>query len=163
MGKISAGKLLDIVQDVSQPWWRYIPLTFLIAFVPSTFISLILGFVTPPESAVRFGELSVGLVISLVAIAPLVETLIMWPVLALIQRFVSKKPIITAAISALLWAVFHSLQTPIWGLTICWSFFVFSLCFLSWKKVSIIKAGIMTFAVHVMQNSLAVGYMLLRG
>ena len=137
MGNIKIGKLLEFVQDVKQPWWRYIPCTFLIAFIPSTLISIALGLIVPESSSVKFGKLTVGLILSLALIAPLLETLIMWPVISGIQRIGVKRPIIVAGISALVWAVFHSLQTPVWGLTIGWSFFIFSLCFVSWKTVSI--------------------------
>lgn len=163
MNGTTIGKLLKFVQNVNQPWWRYVPYTFLIAFIPSMLISVALGLIVPMSSSVNFGKLTIGLILSLVLLAPLLETLIMWPVISGIQRIGVKRPIVVAAISALVWAVFHSLQTPVWGLTVGWSFFIFSLCFVSWKTVSNMKAYLMTFSIHAMQNSLAVGYLLLRG
>lgn len=163
MNSKTIGKLLEFVQNVDQPWWRYISHAFLIAFIPSMLISITLGLIVPVSSSVNLGELTTGLIFSLVLLAPLLETLIMWPVISGIQRVGVKRPIIVAGISALLWVVFHSLQTPVWGLTVGWSFFIFSLCFVSWKAVSNLKACLMTFSIHAIQNSLAVGYLLLRG
>ena len=163
MRNIKIFSFLAIVQDVSQPWWRYIPLTFLIAYVPSLILSILFNYILSTDTTVEFGELTSSLVVSLTIVAPLVETLLMWPLIYLIQRFLNRNSIIVAAISALIWAAFHALQTPVWGLTVFWSFFIFSLCFVSWRKVSLTKALLFTFLIHVIQNVVSVSYLLLRG
>ncbi len=155
-------RCLEFVQDTSQRWWKYIPGVFLIAFIPSAIISIVLNLIIRPEAPMDLGELSTALVLSYALAAPFLETLIMWPIISLIQRFVTKQVILVSIISALIWGIFHGVQAPLWGFTVAWSFFIFSLCFVTWKKLSVLKAIAYVTAVHALQNSLAVGYILLR-
>lgn len=58
----------------------------------------------------------------------------MWPVITGIKCIGVKRPIIVAGISALLWIVFHSLQTPVWGLTVGCHFLYFHCALLAGKQ-----------------------------
>ena len=162
MSKNPASRLLHYVQKTSEPWWKYIPIVFLIAFIPSALISLALNLVFRPEAPMDLGELSIPLVLSLVLLAPLLETLIMWPIVSIIQRFIPGQAVVTAIVSAAVWGIFHGIQAPVWGLTVAWSFFIFSLCFVTWKKLSVFWAIGYVTSIHAMQNLLAVGYILMR-
>lgn len=89
-----------------------------------------------------------------VILSPILETLMMWPILAVLQRILpNKSPFMIAALSAGVWAVLHSLAAWIWGLVIFWPFFLFSLCFLNWQKRSIWLALGITMTCHALHNS----------
>ena len=75
----------------------------------------------------------------------------MWPILGIIRE-VTRNDLRIALASALIWGYIHSLFAIGWGLTVCWGFFVFSVCFLEWEKKSKGKAIIATALVHTCQN-----------
>ena len=91
--------------------------------------------------------------------APVVETLIMAAVIELLLRIVP--PGWAIGLSALGWAIAHSLQAPTWGLVIWWPFLIFSTLYVTWRKRSIFGAIGIVAAVHAL-NNLVPGLLLLR-
>lgn len=129
---------------------RYVLRLWLLALIPSFLISGLVSLIFPgakgPE-LVTEGPLPLLLII---VVAPLLETLIMGGVVAVLRRFLGFGPAVV--LSALLWAIAHSLSAPIWGLVVWWPFLVFSAAFLVWKPSGWAPAiGIVTLA-HAMQN-----------
>jgi hypothetical protein len=105
----------------------------------------------PVAWATAFEGLSPALVLfAVVVFAPVVETLIMGTVLLLLLRVVS--PTIAVLISAVGWGVAHSLQVPMWGLTIWWPFLVLSTLFVACRERSLVTAFALPAIVHAMQN-----------
>jgi len=82
---------------------------------------------------------------------PVVETLLMAIVIFALQR-AALRPTWVPWVSALIWAVLHSLAEPTWGLGIFWSFVIFSLCFVTWVKKSWWLAIAMTAMLHALHN-----------
>lgn len=144
--------MIDSLYNTDQKAYTYILRAFLISFIPSIIISVIL---TPlfPEGGPEFQGNTLSLVISLIFVSPILETLLMWPIIKIIGLFTSKHKR-TAILSALIWAIFHSLLAPIWGFVIAWPFFVFSTAFIEWKKKSTLSAICVTTLIHMCQNSI---------
>lgn len=84
--------------------------------------------------------------------APLKETLIMWPIL-LMLNWLLQKPLLAALVSAALWAMYHSVHHPWHGFVVFWGFFVMSVCFLEWHKKSTSKAILVTTSIHMLNNA----------
>lgn len=138
------------VRDPSRPWLS-IPVAWATAFFPSIVLAWILSKIAPGAETPAFEGLSPALVLFAVVIfAPVVETLIMGTVLLLLLRVVS--PTIAVLISAVGWGVAHSLQVPMWGLTIWWPFLVLSTLFVAYRERSLVAAFALPAIVHAMQN-----------
>lgn len=155
------------VEEKKQPWpisllfdnqismWKYILRTGLISLVPSLIIVLILGLtgVITEETAPEFEGPAIVLFIGLIIIAPPLETLLMAGGLRLLS-FITKRQVLLAVFSAFIWAVVHSLESPVWGLGVIWPFFVFSCSYLAWRRRSWWHAILVTSCVHAFQNIL---------
>ena len=98
-----------------------------------------------------------------VVLSPAIETLLMIPVFGVLKGFINSK-LGLVFLSALIWALLHSLANPIWGLSVFWAFVVYSSAFLAWSEKSATKAFWVTFAIHALNNLTAfVGSMLSAG
>ena len=138
------------VREPSRPWLS-IPVAWATAFFPSIVLAWILSKIAPGAETPAFEGLSPALVLFAVVIfAPVVETLIMGTVLLLLLRVVS--PTIAVLTSAVGWGVAHSLQVPMWGLTIWWPFLVLSTLFVAYRERSLVAAFALPAIVHAMQN-----------
>jgi len=161
-------RILNILRNTDQPVLSYVWRAWIIAFVPSLLISVLvtqlLGLMSnkgpSPIGAYQglFSYLEPSLswkhlswVVGTILVCPWLETLLMWPALSFLRAVLHETLWVTAA-SALLWGYIHSKFAISWGLTVVWSFFVFSLCFLEWQKKSTLKAVTVTALVHTCQN-----------
>ena len=138
--------------------WKYVVRMWLLAFVPSILIALALSAtgVLDNQSGPDFGSgrmPAIAVFIGVVVISPIVETLLMGVVFKLLS-FVTRRRYALAVMSCIFWAGLHSVASPPWGLTIFWPFFVFSCCYLAWRRVSWWRAVWMTTLVHMLQNLL---------
>jgi hypothetical protein len=97
---------------------------------------------------------STMLLLQIVVVAPIVETLLMAPLLALLLRVLPRKRYVVLG-SALVWAGLHSLSAPIWGVCIFWTFVVFSTAFVVWRERSLWHAIGVTAAIHALNNTFA--------
>lgn len=137
--------------------WKYILRAGLIGLIPSLMIAIFLGTVTggDGEGMPQFNR-EVGAIIlfvSLVIVSPVIETLFLGFGLWLLS-FVTKKPLVKAVVSCVLWAGLHSLAASLWGLVVLWPFFVFSCAYLAWRRRSWWHAVGVTCGVHMFQNLL---------
>ena len=138
------------IRDPSRPWLS-IPVAWATAFFPSIVLAWIVSKIAPGAETPDFGNLPPAVVFfAVVVFAPVVETLIMGTVLLLLLRVVS--PTVAVLVSAAGWGVAHSLQIPIWGLTIWWPFLVLSTLFVAYRERSLIAAFTLPAIVHAMQN-----------
>ena len=131
---------------------RSVLVGWLTAFVPSMALSAILSQLLPTAEQPQFDMAGPQALLLIVIMAPVVETLIMGGVLAILLRFVS--PTAAVLVSSLGWGIAHSLAAPIWGLVIWWPFLVFSTLFVSWRRRSVLAALSIAAATHVLQNLL---------
>jgi hypothetical protein len=93
-----------------------------------------------------FAEIVVG--------APLLETMLMAPLLAFLRRFVRRRWYVICG-SAFVWAIMHSLSVAIWGVCIFWTFVVFSAAFEAWRPRGFWYAYFVTAGIHALNNALA--------
>lgn len=87
----------------------------------------------------------------LVILGPILETLMMVPVLWLLRRMFSSR-LTAALLSAALWAVLHATESPAKGVSAIWGFFVLSSAFLGWRQRSLLAAFWVTCSLHVLNN-----------
>ena len=164
--------MLNFLKDTSGSKALYILRTaaltltgaFAAIFLYGLLVYALVGFDDPSvmqaDSGPDFPTDQVFVLIFLVVIfSPIVETLIMWPIIAGLKRLTSSYWSI-ALISAFIWAVFHSTMWLIWGFIIFWPFLLMSMAFLNWQKVSNAHAYWMTCAIHMTHNSVAAALMI---
>jgi hypothetical protein len=152
--------ILRVLRNTDQSVPSYVWQAWLISMIPSLLISALVagvrasaGYGNPP---LKLWESPVWLVLlGVFLVGPWIETLVMWPILAVLKRVI-QNTILVALASAVVWGVFHGLTDPGWGLIVIWAFFVFSLCFLEWEKKSRRKAIVVTSLVHMCHNSIPV-------
>jgi hypothetical protein len=153
--EMQRGWLLSKLFDNRVSMRRYVLRAALISFLPSMVIVVIaasLG-IMDDKSSPSFEGGAVFLLLMIVLIGPPIETLLMAPILWVLSR-ITKREVPLAAMSALVWAVLHSLLAPAWGLGVIWPFFVFSCSYLTWRKRSFWRAILVTSCVHALQNLL---------
>ncbi len=147
------GWLLSMLFDNRISMRRYVPRAAVISFLPSMIIVAILassGIMTEERSPTFEGD-PLYLLLMVVVIGPPIETLLMAPILWLLS-FITKHEIALAAVSACIWAGFHSLFASAWGLGVIWPFFVFSCSYLNWRERSFWRAILATSCIHSLQN-----------
>jgi hypothetical protein len=83
--------------------------------------------------------------------APAVETLLMILIFRVLKGHTHKKLGLVFR-SALIWALLHSMVTPILGPCVFWGFIVLSSAFLAWSEKSLKLAFWVTFAIHALGN-----------
>ncbi|WP_154223150.1 CPBP family glutamic-type intramembrane protease [Marinicella rhabdoformis] len=97
-----------------------------------------------------------------VFLAPILETLLMVLIIKTLSFFrLAMLP--TAFISALIWAVLHSLSVPFWGVGVFVLFFILSISYLNWRKKSFTSAFWITVSIHMLNNGVIFGFMGLFG
>ena len=138
------------IADTSQPKSLYVLKGWLLTILPSLALAALIGIISTsvggqPQGP-SFPQRGPLLAFLLVVFAPLVETLIMVPPL----------------LSALGWAIVHSLQVPIWGLIIWWPFFIFSVVLLVWREKSLLTGMVIVTAIHALQNAIPAVLLLVR-
>jgi membrane protease YdiL (CAAX protease family) len=144
------GFLPNFLFDTDSAKHRYILRLWLLALIPSLLLSGLLSLLVPgAEGPELVTEGTVPLLL-IVVVAPLLETLIMGGVLLVLRRFVGFGPAVV--VSALLWAIAHSLSAPIWGLVVWWPFLIFSAAFLVWRQSSLLAPIAIVTMAHAMQN-----------
>ncbi len=137
----------------------YVLKTWPLALLPSFALSALVGLLAP--AGTRAPDIPVeGPVplLLLIVVGPLLETLILAVMVLGLKRFVGTGPAVV--ISALLWAIGHSLAAPVWGLIVWWPFLIFSIALVTWRPRGIwVAIGLVTL-IHGLQNA-AAGLLLL--
>ena len=140
---------------------RYVVKAWLLALLPAILLSILVSVLAPhaarPEFPLR-GDMLPVMILLLVVIGPLIETLMMAPVLLLVDRLAGAGPAVVA--SALLWGILHSLQRPVWGLVVWWPFLILSIAFLTWRARGLVTAILLVTAIHGLQNSVTAALLL---
>jgi hypothetical protein len=147
--------LLSRLFDNTVSMRKYVLRAAVISFVPSLTIAAVLGAtgVVTEETSPEFEGNPLFVLSMIVLIGPPIETLLMVPILWLLS-FLTKREVPLAAMSACVWAGFHSLLAWTWGFGVIWPFFVFSCSFLNWRRQSFWYAILATSCIHSLQNLL---------
>lgn len=110
--------------------------------------------------APAFGT-GIGDFVILVLLAPIIETLLLIVLLALMP---SRWSIVTrATLSALVWGCLHALTAPFWFLGVVVPFFVFSCGYLVWRRESFGLGFAAAALPHTLQNLAAFLMIVLAG
>ena len=129
-----------------------IPVAWATTFIPSIVLGAIVTTLLPALEQPKL-PLDTGMALFMVAVfAPVVETLIMAAVLALLLRFLP--PVAAVVASSIGWGIAHSLAAPAWGLVIWWPFLIFSILYVTWRQRSLLAALAVPATVHGLQNLL---------
>jgi hypothetical protein len=138
-----------------EPAWRYVLKAWLVSLGPSIALGLLVGLLFPdlsrPDFPVEIGMPT--LLFLLVIVSPVVETLILLPIVLVLQRFLGSGPAVVG--SAIAWGVAHSLQAAAWGLVIWWPFLIMSITLLTWRARGLWTALAVTISIHALQNAFA--------
>ncbi len=148
---ILATNVLRSLRNTDRPVRSYVWRAWLISIIPTYVIgSIVVGVLALPSPTIPDSS-PVFLVIFLLYIAPVVETMVMWPILWIL-RAVMRRQLRVALASAVIWGVLHGLHSVAQGLTITWAFFVFSICFMEWEKKSKLTGIGVTALLHMTHN-----------
>ena len=129
-----------------------IPVAWATTFIPSIVLGAIVTTLLPALEQPKL-PLDTGMALFMVAVfAPVVETLIMAAVLALLLRFLP--PVAAVVASSIGWGIAHSLAAPAWGIVIWWPFLIFSILYVTWRQQSLLAALAVPATVHGLQNLL---------
>lgn len=130
---------------------NYVLTAYLIGIVISISIGFIVNSIYPHTEKVAVLKFNMVDFIGLVLFAPIVETMLMVPIIALLKLVFSRIYAICAT-SALIWATIHGLLVPIQAITIFPQFFIFTLAFLVWDKQSRKSAYLVVMSIHMLNN-----------
>lgn len=149
--------MLSTLTNTQQPLYTYIGKAFIASIVPALSIALcmflivfeLLNIPFPTETSINDSPME--LIILLGIVTPFVETVIMCIFISVLSKFSHNKQHI-AIMSAIIWAVLHSIKIITWGFVVAWSFYVFSLAYLTWREQSPRKGFFIAFMLHALQN-----------
>ncbi len=151
----SDNRLLTVLFNIRVPIWLYILRAGLISLVPSLVVAFALAWVgLANEQTLPQFDKEVGaafLFVGTVIVSPVLETLVL-PLGLWLFSFVTRRPVLQALGSCVLWAILHSLWAPAWGLGVIWPWFVFSCAYLAWRRKSRWHALGAACGVHMFQN-----------
>lgn len=131
--------------------WLQLIVAWALALGGSILLGTAVGALVPHAEQPDFGHASSGVVFTLIVLfSPVVETIMMGAVVALLMRFIAAWQAVL--VSAALWGVLHSLSTPTWGLVIWWPFLIFSTVFATWRPSGFWRAAALVAVIHMAQN-----------
>ena len=133
---------------------RYVVSAYLVAVIPSMMSSAVLHLSgLPAQNKIITADVSVWVdFIGVTLFAPIVETLLMFPIIGILRIFTNKIGWLSFC-SAITWALLHSALHLIWGLTTFWTFFVLSFSFLLWERRGKRWAFIIPATIHIFNNA----------
>lgn len=145
-------RIFNYLYNTDQTLLNYAWKAAQISLIPALFIGFIISTVFPSEPFLS-EEPHILTAFSTLVFAPCLETLLMVPILWILKRLFHNNYQIAFG-SALIWGIIHFLvnDRSNQALTIIWSFFIFSICFLAWERESRNKAIIVTALVHMFYN-----------
>jgi hypothetical protein len=167
---LSANPLVRVLLNEAE-WGRikYILIMWPVTVIPALLIAtimfaVVLGFgVDAVSYAPSFeGDIQarpVFLLYSGVILFPFIESLLMGALIRFLQNF-TQRLFVVALVSAIVWAVLHSLAAPLWGLGVLWGFFVFSVAFMVWGREKFMNGVWVATAIHGLNNLTAMSLLI---
>lgn len=119
----------------------------LIALIISILLTTILG-TAPDGPNYKITMLDIA---GVTFFAPLIETILMLPVIWLVRKFI-EKVLIVSIVNALFFSILHSLSYPLWGLTTFTTFVILSTAYQVWEIKSFKLAFSITMGIHALIN-----------
>ncbi len=148
-------RVFEKLQDTRGSIAKYVALATLTSVFPSVLLLSLVYLISPSIKGPKHEGSTLEVFVGMVGIVPLLETLLMAISMKVIGYLSSDQKWITITANAVFWAGLHALRVPVWGLGVLWGFFVMSLVYYSWKKVSLTHAIWVTTLVHMAINFLA--------
>ncbi|GAA6171854.1 hypothetical protein NBRC116592_15240 [Colwellia sp. KU-HH00111] len=116
-------------------------------------LSYLLDYIFPNAETPDF-EISIHTFWGAVIIAPIIETILMIPIILILQKYIHN--IVTLSIlSAIFWGGIHSLQFTFWGIAIFPLFFFMTMAYKYWDKISMGHAILVVMVIHAINNGTA--------
>jgi hypothetical protein len=143
--------LFKLLTNTNQPLKFYILKVYLLALGIGLTISFILEFFVPNAESPDF-EIGLSSFILIVFVAPILETFLMIPIISLIKK-VTPDILYVSIVSALIWAIMHSLQVPLWGIGVFALFFLMSMAYQHWDAHSRGHALLVVMIIHALNNA----------
>lgn len=137
--------------DATQSPGRYVAIALLFDLPVTAALSLALRGWTGGANPTFPGHSLLEIFLVACVVTAFLETMVLSGIIELVKLFV-RAPVVIAAITAVICAALHSLAAPAWGLVIAWTFFLQSLCYLTWQTRSWSAAIAMTGAFHALHN-----------
>jgi len=149
-------KIIKFLTDPEQGFFKYLVKSYLLAFIPVQVLALFISFMNIDGSnsddyLLDQSEQILEIVAGFVFIAPIIETILMALFITAISLII-KNVYTVSFITALIAGLIHSLFIPFWGIHTFWPFFIFSMAFLTWRRISFIKGFLMANAIHLLYN-----------
>ena len=149
-------KTIKFITDPEQGFFKYLVKSYLLAFIPVQVLALFISFMNIDGSnsddyLLDQSEQILEIVAGFVFIAPIIETILMALFITAISLII-KNVYTVSFITALIAGLIHSLFIPFWGIHTFWPFFIFSMAFLTWRRISFIKGFLMANAIHLLYN-----------
>jgi membrane protease YdiL (CAAX protease family) len=114
-------------------------------------VAFLIDYLAPNAESPDF-EINVSTFFSVVLLAPVLETLLMIPIIALIRKM-TPNILYVSIISALIWAIMHSLQVPLWGIGVFALFFLMTMAYQYWDTHSRGHALLVVMMIHALNNA----------
>ena len=143
--------MFKLLANTNQPLKLYIFKVYILDLCVGLTIVFLLDFIVPNAESPDF-EIGLTSFIEVVFVAPVLETLLMIPIISLIRK-VTPNILYVSIISALIWAVLHSLQVPLWGLVAFTGFFFMSMAYQYWDTHSRGHALLVVMMIHALSNA----------
>ena len=149
-------KTIKFITDPEQGFLKYLVKSYLLAFIPAQVLALFISFMNIDGSnsddyLLYQSEQILEIVAGFVFIAPIIETILMALFITAISLII-KNVYTVSFITALIAGLIHSLFIPFWGIHTFWPFFIFSMAFLTWRRISFIKGFLMANTIHLLYN-----------
>lgn len=141
------------------PLWRWCLLAFVLAFVPTTIlVLLVVGWLHLAGVDIRTlarapMQVSASTALVLILLAPLFETFVLAVGIHVLQAFSKRRGFVVSA-SAILWGVVHALGGVLAFVGTAWSFFVMSCGYLAWHERDPAKGFLAAAVPHLLNNAL---------
>jgi hypothetical protein len=142
--------MLKFLNNTNQPIKSYVFKVYLVGLLVGIPISFLLDFLYPHADFFVI-ELSLKWFMKAVIAAPIIETILMIPIIAVISKF-TKNIIHVSLVSALTWSIIHSLGYPIHGLGVFPGFFLMSMAYQYWDVHSRGHALLVAMSIHALNN-----------
>tara|TARA_B100000809_G_scaffold256284_1_gene296032 strand:+ start:576 stop:1037 length:462 start_codon:yes stop_codon:yes gene_type:complete len=146
--------LLKLLANTKQPLNVYIFKVYALAISIGLSVAVLIDFAFPNAESPDF-EIGIGFFIEAVLLGPIIETLLMIPIIYLIRKMTSNILYISL-ISALIWGGLHSLQVPLWGVGVFALFFFLSMAYQYWDSHSRKHALFVVTVIHALNNATVV-------
>ncbi|WP_448569755.1 CPBP family glutamic-type intramembrane protease [Thalassotalea ganghwensis] len=143
--------MFKLLENTNQPLKLYVFKVYILAICIGLPIGFLLDFFFPNADTPDF-EIGIDLFIGAVFFGPVLETILMIPIIYLIRKMTSNILYISI-ISAFIWGVIHSLQAPLWGIGVFTLFFLMSMSYQYWDKYSRGHALLVVMSIHALNNA----------